>query len=80
MGGALGVGGLGALLAARLGERVPGDVTSALLDPHERARALAIPGVVDALAGALHPVFVGCALAGGLALLVVLAHPPDARS
>jgi EmrB/QacA subfamily drug resistance transporter len=80
MGGALGVGGLGAVLAARLGERVPSDVTSALLDPHERERVLAIPGVVEALGNALQPVFVSCAVAAGLALLVVLAHPHDARS
>ncbi len=77
MGGALGVGGLGALLSGRLGERVEPSVVSALLDPEQRQAALAVPGVVDALGAALGPLFIGGAAAAGLALLIVLAHPRD---
>jgi EmrB/QacA subfamily drug resistance transporter len=77
MGGALGVGGLGALLAARLGERVQPSVVSALLDPEQREAALTVPGVVDALGHALDPLFFGGAAAAVLALVIVLAHPRD---
>lgn len=80
MGGALGVGGLGALLAARLGERVPPSVVSALLDPEQRHTALRVPGVVDALGAALDPLFFGSATAAVLALLIALAHPRDASA
>ncbi len=52
---------------------------SALLDPHQREVALAIPGVADALGAALDPLFVGSAIAAGLTLLTVLAHPRDVR-
>ncbi|MBK6519861.1 MAG: hypothetical protein IPG04_38450 [Polyangiaceae bacterium] len=70
MGGALGVSGLGAVLAApSSGERVPSDVTSALLDPHERERVLAILGWSGRWGNPLQPVFVSCAVAAGLALL-----------
>lgn len=77
MGGALGVGGLGALLAARLGESIDPDTVSALLDPHRREAVLAIPGVDEALAASLEPLFIGSAIAAGLALLTVFAHPRD---
>jgi MFS family permease len=77
MGGALGVGGLGALLAARLGARVNPDTVSALLDPHQRETALAMPGVIEALGSALDPIFWGSAIAAALALVTVLAHPRD---
>lgn len=79
MGGALGVGGLGALLAARLGRTVDADTASALLDPHRRDEALAMPGVIEALGDALDPIFYGGAIAATLALLAVLAHPRDER-
>lgn len=78
MGGALGVGGLGALLAARLSDRIDGETVNALLDPHQRAQALAVPGIADALGAALDPLFIGGAIAAALALVTVLAHPPDA--
>lgn len=79
MGGALGVGGLGALLAARLGRSLDGDTASALLDPHRRDAVLAVPGVVEALGDALDPIFYGGAIAAILAVLAVLAHPRDDR-
>lgn len=77
MGGALGVGGLGGLLAARLGERVDPDTVQSLLDPHQREAALAVPGVVEGLATALGPLFWASAIAALLALVSVLAHPRD---
>jgi EmrB/QacA subfamily drug resistance transporter len=77
MGGALGVGGLGALLAARLERTVDFETASALLDPHQREVALAIPGVVDALGAALDPIFWAGAIAGLVSMLIVLAHPRD---
>lgn len=78
MGGALGVGALGALLAARLGRTLSPEIVSTLLDPHGRDTVLAQPGVVDALGAALDPLFWSGAAAGALALLALLAHPRDA--
>lgn len=80
MGGALGVGGLGAILAQRLGASLPNDVVSALLDPEQRGSALAVPGVVDALGSALDPIFWATAAAALLGLIVICAHPRDAAS
>ncbi len=77
MGGALGVGGLGALLAARLGETLDAETASALLDPHRRSADLANQTVVDALGVALAPLFWGGTIAAVLALVTVLAHPRD---
>lgn len=77
MGGALGVGALGALLAARLGRSLSAETVSHLLDPHARDAILAQPGVVDALGAALDPLFWAGAAACALALLTVLAHPRD---
>ncbi len=77
MGGALGVGGLGALLAARLSSRVNADTVSSLLDPHQREAAMHVPGLADALGAALDPLFYGGAIAAGLALVTLLAHPRD---
>ncbi len=77
MGGALGVGGLGALLAARLGDRIDPETVNALLDPHRRAGALAVPGIAEALGAALDPLFWGGAVAALLALVTLLAHPRD---
>jgi EmrB/QacA subfamily drug resistance transporter len=77
MGGALGVGGLGAILAHRLERELSVDVAGALLDPERRAAALDHPGVVDALSHALAPVFWGGAIAAALCLLVLCAYPRD---
>lgn len=77
MGGALGVGGLGALLAASLGRTLSPEMVSGLLDPEGRDTILAQPGVVDALGAALDPLFWAGTAAGLLALLAVLAHPRD---
>lgn len=79
MGGALGVGGMGALLASRLGRTLDAETASALLDPHGRDVVLAQPGVLAALGDALDPIFYGGAIATALALIAVLAHPRDDR-
>lgn len=78
MGGALGVGALGALLAARLGRSLPPETVSALLDAHARSGAVADPRVLVALGAALDPLFWIGAAASTLALLTVLAQPRDA--
>ncbi len=79
MGGALGVGGLGALLSQRLGQTVDPAIVSALLDPHRRDEVLHVPGVVEALGRALDPLFWGGAIAAALTLATVVAYPRDER-
>ena len=79
MGGALGVGALGAVLALRIGRTLPADVVGALLDPHRREEALRYPGVVEALGDALDPLFWAGGVVAVIGLLVVLAHPRDKR-
>ncbi len=77
MGGALGVGAIGALLAARLGAALPPETVTALLDAHDRAGAARDPAVLDVLGSALDPLFWVGAIATGLAVLVVLRQPAD---
>jgi EmrB/QacA subfamily drug resistance transporter len=77
MGGALGVGGLGAVLALRLSDKLSPDLASALLDPHRRAAALAHAGVVDALGNALDPLFWGGSAAAALAMITLFGYPSD---
>jgi hypothetical protein len=80
MGAAVGVGGMGAMLAHRLDGTLSPDLASALLDPHRRAEALARSGVVEALGAALDPLFVAAFVAGAVMLVVLMAHPRDAES
>ncbi len=77
MGGALGVGALGALLALRLHHRSTDGLAGALLDPHRRADALAHTGVVDALGEALWPLFALGALAAAMTSVIFMAFPRD---
>jgi EmrB/QacA subfamily drug resistance transporter len=79
MGGALGVGALGAVLASRLRDTLEPRVVQGLLDPHGRDAVLSIPGVVDALGAALQPLFWATAACAVLSLLVVAAYPRDSR-
>ncbi len=65
------------MLATRLGASVNPDTVNALLDPHRREAALAMPGVIDALGAALDPIFWGGTVAAALTLVTVLAHPRD---
>lgn len=79
MGGALGVGGLGALLAYRLRTTISADAASGLLDPHKRAEQTLDPAVVEGLAKAVDPLLWSGAVAGAITLAVVLlAYPADA--
>jgi EmrB/QacA subfamily drug resistance transporter len=77
MGGALGVGGLGAILALRLGRTVSAETASALLDPERRASVLGDRTIVEALGAALDPLFWGGAIAAILAFVAILAYPRD---
>lgn len=79
MGGALGVGAMGAVLALRIGRTLPADVVANLLDPHQREQALKYPGVVEALGHALDPLFWVGGVVAVIGLLVVLLHPRDQR-
>jgi MFS family permease len=80
MGGAVGVGGMGAMLASRLDGTLSPDVASALLDPHRRAEVLGRSGVVEALGVALDPLFVAAFCAGAVMLVVLMAHPRDSKA
>ena len=77
MGGALGVGALGAMLAARLGEALPAETVTALLDVERRASVASDPAVAAALADAIAPLFVVCAALGVLNLVAVAFYPRD---
>lgn len=77
MGGALGVGALGAVLAARLEQVLPAQMVSALLDPHDRSGSIRDPMLASTLGAAIDPLFWSGAVCGLLALLVVLAYPRD---
>ena len=75
MGGALGVGALGSVLAQRLGSSLPPEKVSALLDPLERSRAAADPSLTAALAHGLAPLFWVVAALGVANLFVVALWP-----
>ncbi|MCA9607664.1 MAG: MFS transporter, partial [Myxococcales bacterium] len=77
MGGALGVGALGALLAARLGASLPPETVRALLEAHEGSAMTHDARVIDALGAALGPLFWVGAASAALAFLVVMAQPAD---
>lgn len=76
IGGALGVGALGALLAARLGRTLSPETVRALLDPHNQSAALE-PNTADALGLALDPLFLTGGAIAVLTCLAVLAYPDD---
>jgi EmrB/QacA subfamily drug resistance transporter len=76
MGGALGVGALGALLAARLGRTLSPETVRVLLDPHGQASAFE-PNTAQALGLALDPLFLAGAAVAMLTCLAVLAYPRD---
>ncbi|HKQ68199.1 MAG TPA: MDR family MFS transporter, partial [Polyangiaceae bacterium] len=79
MGGALGVGGLGAMLAMRLGNSLSNEVVAALLDPHRRQEALAHEGVVETLKAALEPLFLWIAVASVVSSVILVAYPLDEK-
>ncbi|HZO16675.1 MAG TPA: MDR family MFS transporter [Polyangiaceae bacterium] len=80
MGGALGVGGLGAILAQRLDRVLSNDVASALLDPHRRAAAIAQPGVIEALGNALDPLFWCGGVATAATMAALFFYPRDSST
>jgi len=80
MGGAVGVGGMGAMLARRLDGALPPDVANALLDPYRRADVLGRAGVVEAFGGALDPLFIAAFCAGAVMFVILMAHPRDAQN
>lgn len=79
MGGALGAGVLGSLLAARLGTSLSPEKVTALLDPHDRASGVVEVGadMIALLAGALGPLFWGLAVVAVLNLVAVAFYPAD---
>jgi len=80
IGGAIGVGALGALLARRLGAELPEDTVTALLDPHRRASVTADPHVTELVAKGLTPVFLTAAAIAVVNLAVVAFWPREVAS
>lgn len=76
MGGALGVGALGAVLAAALGEHLSPETVSALLSPHG-ARSASGDAVAAALGDALAPVWWTLAALALVNVVVVAFYPKD---
>lgn len=79
MGGALGVGALGAVLAAALGEHLSPETVQALLSPHG-ARPEGGADVAAALGDALSPLWWTLAVLGVLNVVVVAFYPRDAAA
>ncbi len=75
IGGALGVGAFGSLLAARLGALLPADAVRGLLDPTRRGAVAGGAQMPAALAEGLAPIFWGTAALSLLNLGVVLLYP-----
>jgi EmrB/QacA subfamily drug resistance transporter len=80
IGGALGVGALGAVFSALVGGELSEEVVASLLDPHGAAGAVADPHVVEALAAGLRPVFRTLAVLGLLNVAVVAFYPRGPRT
>lgn len=79
MGGALGAGALGAVLAAGLGDALDAETVSRLLDPHERSSVLD-HGVAATLENALHPIWAVLVALAIANLLVVAFYPSGAAA
>lgn len=77
LGGAIGVGALGAMLARRLGAELPAETVSALLDPSRRAAVTVDPRVTELVAGGLAPLFWTAAAVATANLLVVAYWPRE---
>jgi EmrB/QacA subfamily drug resistance transporter len=75
MGGALGAGALGAMLARALGKELSPETVAALLDPIQRAHTAADPRVMLALSTAMAPMFRVTAAASLVNLAVVAFWP-----
>ncbi|MBX7196235.1 MAG: MFS transporter [Sandaracinaceae bacterium] len=79
VGGALGVGALGALFSAVVGSTLSEESVASLLDPHARASAVSDPGVVAALSSGLVPLFEVLAALGAINAILVLFYPRAAH-
>lgn len=81
IGGAIGTGALGALLARRLEGRVPVDIVRALLDVHTRhgQSARALRRAARGLADAMHPIFWALAILALANLAVVTLVPRELK-
>lgn len=77
LGGAIGVGALGAMLARRLGAELPSETVSALLDPSRRAAVTVDTRVTELVAGGLAPLFWTAAAVATTNLLVVAYWPRE---
>lgn len=78
MGGAIGVGALGAVLAATLGASLRPEVVTTLLDPVRRGHIE--PSVLGVLAAGLAPVFWTTAALALVNLVVVAFYPPHSAT
>lgn len=76
MGGALGAGGLGAILTLGLGRNLDPDTVSRLLDPHARADVMT-GDVAAALGDALSPIWSVLVVLALVNLVVVAFYPKD---
>jgi MFS family permease len=77
IGGAIGVGALGAVLARRLGADLPADTVTALLDPARRASVVVDPHVTELVAHGLAPLFWIAAAVSVVNLFVVAFWPRE---
>jgi EmrB/QacA subfamily drug resistance transporter len=75
IGGALGVGALGALFSAIVGGALGEDAVASLLDRHARFEVGSNPHVIAGLSAGLVPVFRSLGVLGALNLAVVLFYP-----
>lgn len=80
IGGALGVGALGALFSAIVGGALSEETVASLLDPHGREGAVSDPQIVLGLASGLTPLFTVLGALGVLNLVLVLFYPRASRS
>lgn len=75
IGGALGVGALGAVFSAIVGNSMSEETVASLLDPHAHAAGPPDPAIASSLAAGLTPLFYVLAVLGAANLLLVLFYP-----
>jgi EmrB/QacA subfamily drug resistance transporter len=80
IGGALGVGALGAIFSALVGAELSEELVASLLDPHGRSAAVGDPHVIESLAAGLRPVFRTLGVLGLVNVVVVAFYPRGPRT
>jgi len=80
IGGALGVGAFGSVLAVQLGAVLPPDSVRAMLDPVRRHAISGRAEIAAALASSLAPIFWACAALAVLNVVVVAFYPRQASA